>query len=159
MKRSLAVLTLLLSCLCAASGQMIIGKKVGNKEVMCMQSGLSSGLNDCGVRSDWYSYVFVGSISAITPVEKDEQELQIVPEEVFNGKPATPLTVLTSQALCLPNLAVGDRWLFFLRSEKDKPIVLDYYGNNAFQLPMRRSKLRIFAVSRISGISASCAAA
>jgi len=36
---------------------------------------------------------------------------------------------LTSQAACLPKLAVGDRWLFFLREVKDKPIVLDFYGN------------------------------
>jgi Carboxypeptidase regulatory-like domain len=38
---------------------------------------------------------------------------------------------LTSQAACLPKLRVGDRWLFFLRQEKDKPMVLDYYGNES----------------------------
>jgi carboxypeptidase family protein len=131
MKRSLAVLTLVLSCLCAASAQIIIIKQDGNKTITCTHSGLFSSLNDCGVRSDWYSYVFVGSISTITPVEKDEQELQIIPGEIFSGKPATPLTVLTSQAACLPKLAVGDRWLFFLRSIEDKPIVLDYGGNDS----------------------------
>jgi hypothetical protein len=31
-----------------------------------------SDLNDCGVRSDWYTYVFVGSISAITGIKDDE---------------------------------------------------------------------------------------
>jgi hypothetical protein len=129
--RSLAILVVALSCLCASSAQMIIFKQDGDKTVMCVHSGLESFVNDCGVRSDWYSYVFVGSISAVTPIEKDEQELQIVPEEVFSGSPTTPLTVLTSQGQCLPKLAVGDRWLFFLRSEKDKPIVLDYYANDS----------------------------
>ena len=106
-------------------------RKVGDKTVMCMRSGLSSDLKDCGVRSDWYTYVFLGSISAVTPIENGENEVQIIPEEVFHGRPATPFTVQTSQALCLPKLAVGDRWLFFLRAEKSKPIVLDYYGNDS----------------------------
>src|SRR5580700_3311440 len=124
MKRALAILIVVLSCFCAASAQIIFIKKDGNKTVTCMHSGLFSSLSDCGVRSDWYSYVFIGSISRITPAEKDEQQLQIVPEEVFSGTPATPVTVLTSQCECLPKLKVGDRWLFYLRSEKDKPIVL-----------------------------------
>ncbi len=128
---TLALLAMVLSCLCAASAQMILIKKVGNKTVTCVHSGLWSGLNDCGVRSDWYAYVFVGSISAITPAENDEKELQIVPEEIFHGTPPTPLTVLTSQGECLPKLAVGNRWLFFLRKEENKPIVLDYYGNDS----------------------------
>jgi hypothetical protein len=150
MKRSLAVLTLILSCICAASAQMIIGKKVGDKTVMCMHTGLSSSLNDCGVRSDWYSYVFVGSISTITPAEKDEKELQIVPEEVFSGKPASPLTVLTSQCDCLPKLTVGDRWLFFLRSEKGKPIVLDYYGNDS--VPVADAEKQIETLRHLQNI-------
>jgi hypothetical protein len=110
---------------------MISIEKIGNKTVTCVHSGLFSSVNDCGVRSDWYSFVFVGSISTITPVEKDEQEIQIVPEEIFSGKPASPLTVLTSQWECLPKLKARDRWLFFLRSEENKPIVLDYYGNDS----------------------------
>jgi hypothetical protein len=58
--------------------------------------------------------------------------IQITPQEVFSGKPANPLTVQTSQAACLPEIAVGDQWLFFSREEKGKPIVLDYYANGSF---------------------------
>jgi len=130
--------------------QIITVEKVGNKTVSCVHSGLWSGLNDCGVRSDWYAYVFVGSISAITPVEKDEKELQIIPEEVFNGRPATPLTVLTSQAWCLPKLRIGDRWLFFLRNEEGKPIVLDYYGNDS--LPFAHAQEKIETLRRLENI-------
>jgi hypothetical protein len=90
-----------------------------------MRTGLSN--EDCGLRSDLYAYVFVGSISGVRAVEGDESELQITPEEVFYGEPANPLMVRTSQGKCFPELKVGDEWLFFLR--KNDPMLLDYYGN------------------------------
>ena len=130
-QRVLAVLVVALSCLGSASAQIIGEITVGNKKFTCVHSGLMSDLNDCGVRSDWYTYVFVGSISSITPAKGDEKKIQIIPEEVFHGEPGTPFTVLTSQAPCLPELAVGDRWLFFLRKVAGKPIVLDFYGNDS----------------------------
>jgi len=140
-QRALAILVVFLSCLGAAAGQIITIKKVGDKTVTCVHSGLTSDLKNCGVRSDWYAYVFVGSISTITSIENDEKEIHIVPEEVFYGEPENPLTVLTSQALCLPKLAVGDQWLFFLRKEKGKPIVFDYGGNDS--LPLARAQEQI----------------
>jgi hypothetical protein len=143
--RALALLFAALFCAGTASGQIIEVRTEGGKTFTCARTGLSS--SDCGARSNWYSYVFVGSISAITPIENDEKEIQVVPEEVFFGKPATPLTVLTSAALCLPNLAVGDSWLFFLRQEKDKPIVLDYYGNDS--LPVVNASKQIETLRRL----------
>jgi len=115
----------------SADAQLVELRKVGDKTITCLHSGLMSDLNDCGVRSNWYSYVFVGSISGIKPAGNDEEILQITPEEIFYGNPSTPMTVLTSQGACLPTLAVGDRWLFYLRKESGKPIVLDYYGNDS----------------------------
>lgn len=125
----LAVLILIFYRPVGATAQIIEERRVGDRTVTCMHTGLSNF--DCGVRSDWYAYTFVGSISAITSIENDEKKIQIVPEEVFHGNPPSPLTVFTSEAVCLPSLAVGDRWLFFLRKEKGKPIVLDYYGNDS----------------------------
>jgi hypothetical protein len=122
---ALALLTIVLSGLSAAA-QIIELRKVGDKTIGCTRSGLQSALKDCGVRSNWYSYVFVGSISATNPADNDETMLQLTPEEIFYGDPSTPLLVITSQGLCLPTLAVGDRWLFYLRKENGKPIVLDY---------------------------------
>jgi hypothetical protein len=148
--RTFALCILVLCCLGAATAQMIITKKVGNKTVTCMHTGLSSNLNDCGAMSDSYSYAFVGSITAISPVAEDEKKLQIVPEEVFHGRPATPLTVLTSQAACLTKLRVGDRWLFFLWEEKNKPIVLDYYGNDS--LPVANAREQIETLRRLEKI-------
>jgi len=116
-----------------------------------MHTGLISDLKDCGTRADWYSYVFVGSIASITSVANDEKEIEIVPEEVFAGKPANPTRVSTSQALCLPPLVVGDRWLFFLRQEKGKPIILDYYGNDSS--PIADAQKGIETFRRLEGIA------
>jgi hypothetical protein len=147
--RALVVLTLVLSSLGAAAGQIISMKTVEGKQISCIHSGLMSDLKDCGV-PDWYEFAFVGSISAITPVQADEKELQVIPEEVFHGNPTIPFTVLTAQAACLPKLAVGDRWLFFLRNEKGKPIVLDYYGNDS--RPVADAQEQIETLRRLKNI-------
>jgi hypothetical protein len=126
-----AVLTVVLSSLSVATAQIDESREVDGKTIECLRSGLSSDLNDCGFRADWYAYVFVGSISSIVPVAEEEKKIQITPEEIFHGKPPAPLTVLTAQGSCLPPLMVGERWLFYLRKENGKPIVLDYYGNDS----------------------------
>jgi hypothetical protein len=149
-QRILAVLTMVFSGLGIAGAQIIGTFEKDGKMVTCVHSGLMSDLKDCGVRSDWYTYVFVGSISAVTPAKDDEKKIQVVPEEVFSGKPASALTVLTSQAPCLPDLVVGDRWLFFLRKEDGKPIVLDFYGNDS--RPVAYAKKQIETLRRLQTI-------
>lgn len=128
---AIASVAVVLSGISAARAQIIEFRDVDGKTFQCVRSGLTSDVKDCGDRSDWYAYVFVGSISAIFSASKEEKQLQIMPEEVFHGQPPTPVTVVTSQGECLPKLAAGDRWLFFLRKEAGKPIVLDYYGNDS----------------------------
>ena len=149
--RSVAVLIVFLSHVGTARAQVITLQTVGDKTVMCMHSGLTSDLKDCGARSNWYSYDCVGSISAIIPIENDEKEIGIIPEEIFHGGPAAPLNVLTSQSECLPKLQVGDRWLFFLRKEKDKPIVLDYYANDS--RPVADAQEQIETLRRLENIA------
>ena len=146
----LPVLAVTCACLGVAQAEVYSFRKVGDKTVTCMHSGMMSNLNYCGKHADWYSYVFVGSISSIKPVKDDEKEIQIVPEEVFYGKPDNPMTVLTSQGLCLPNLAVGDRWLFYLRKVNGKPIILDYYGNDS--LPVAKARMQINTLRRLKKI-------
>ena len=140
---STATLIIVLCALSAAAGQIIELREVNGKSFRCIHSGLSSDLKDCGFHSDWYAYVFVGSISDIAPAEKDEKKLRITPEEVFRGEPPTQLTVLTSQGTCLPELALGDRWLFFLRKETGKPVVLDYYGNDSRPVADAQEQIKI----------------
>jgi Carboxypeptidase regulatory-like domain len=149
-QRIFAVLTMVFSGLGIAGAQIIGTFEKDGKTVTCMHSGLMSDFNDCGVRSDWYTYVFVGSISSITPAKGDEKRIQVMPEEVFSGEPASPLTLLTSQAPCLPDMAVGDRWLFFLRKEDGKPIVLDFYGNDSH--PVAYAQEQIETLRRLKTI-------
>jgi Carboxypeptidase regulatory-like domain len=144
----LFALTLLL--VGTTTAQIFEIRKDGDKELECMRSGLFSDLNDCGVRSDWYTYVFVGSISAITPIEKDEFELQITPDEIFQGKPSNPLTLRTDQGQCFPKFSVGDRWLFYLRQTEGKPLVLDYYGNK--RRPVADAQEQIKTLRRLETI-------
>ena len=120
-----AVLTVILCCLGAGTAQIFESRADGTS---CMHSGLSSSLKNCDVPA-WYAYAFVGSISAITPIENGESQIQVTPEEIFHGNPGSSVTIQTSQGACLPKLVVGDRWLFFLRDRA--PFVLDYYGNDS----------------------------
>jgi hypothetical protein len=60
--RAIAPLAVLFSWLGVASAQIVTFEKIGNETITCTRSGLSSGVNDCGVHS-WDTYVFVGSIS------------------------------------------------------------------------------------------------
>jgi hypothetical protein len=133
-----------------ASAQMFEQREIEGKTIWCTHSGLFSNLKDCAGKTNWYAYVFVGSISSIRPVEKDEKEIQVVPEEIFYGSPESPTTVLTSQGQCLPPIIVGDRWLFFLRKEKDKPILLDFYGNDS--RPVADAQEEIETLRRLQSI-------
>ena len=127
-QRALPVLTVMLCCLGAAAAQIIEFRADG---VRCRHSGLSSNLEHCGV-PDLYACAFVVSISAINPIENGERaKIQVTPDEVFSRRPWDSLTVRTSQGACLPKLAVGDYWLFFLRKWNGSSIVLDYYGNDS----------------------------
>ena len=82
-QRALPVLTVMLCCLGAAAAQIIEFRADG---VKCRHSGLSSHLEHCDV-PDWYACAFVGSISAINPIENGESEIQVTPDEVFSRRP------------------------------------------------------------------------
>jgi len=84
------------------------------------------GVQDCAFGPWMSTYVFIGSISKITPIPNGEQRLEIIPEEVFRGQPENPLTVETFLGRCLPKLSVGDRWFFILLKQQGKPILLQH---------------------------------
>lgn len=141
---------ILLFCIGFASAQLVSVQEVDGKAITCMRSGLHSDLNDCGVRP-WDTYVFVGTISVITSLKDDEKQLQIVPDEIFFGAPPNPLVAETSQAACLPKLAVGERWLFFLQTKDDgKPILIDFYGGDS--VPVARAQAQLETLRRLKTI-------
>jgi carboxypeptidase family protein len=148
--RAIALLLGTLFFLAVAKAQMVTIRKMGDKTIACVHTGLVSDRRDCGFRADWYAYVFVGSISAVTAADNDEERLELHPEEIFHGSPPSSLTVFTSQALCLPKLAVGDRWLFYLRKVNDKPIVLDYFANDS--IPVANASEQIKTLRRLEMI-------
>lgn len=147
--RVIAPLAVILFFPGAASAQLVSLQEIDGKTIACMRSGLSSDIRVCGV-PPWDTYVFVGSISAITPAIDDEKQLQIVPEEIFFGEPPNPLMVETSQAACRPKLAVGERWLFFLKKEGDRPIVLDVYSDDS--QPLSRAQAQLETLRRLKTI-------
>src|SRR5882672_10598748 len=146
--RAIAALAVLLFCLGAATAQIVTLQEIDGKTITCTRSGLHSDFNYCGARP-WNTYVFVGAMSAITSIKDDEKQIQIVPEEVFLGEPPNPLVVETSQAECLPKLAVGERWLFYLAKEDGKPVVLSY-GHDS--LPLARAQAQLETLRRLKTI-------
>src|ERR1700723_842360 len=152
MNCAFAVVIMALTCLGAAAAQIMELRADGTA---CMHSGLSSDLKNCDV-PNWYAYAFVGSISAITPIENGESELKVTPEEVFHGDPGTSLTVRTSQGSCLPKLLVGDRCFFSCGTLS--PLSSITTETIAVLLPMWRKRLRPCGVCRRSVILAFCGA-
>lgn len=147
-KNLFSVLALVFLCQGKAAAQVITVETVGGKTVACMHTGLTSAVEDCGAHANWYNYVFVGLISKVTPLDNGEKEIQIVPEEVFWGEPATSMNVVTSQAACMHELKAGDKWLFYLR--KNNPIVLDYYANDS--LPYSDAQEQIATLHQLEEI-------
>jgi hypothetical protein len=149
-RRFLALLALVFSWPATARAQILTLEEIEDKTVVCSRLGLTSSFKDCGVRADWYTYVFVGVISGVTPVENDEKQIELVPEEVFLGTPPTALTVLTAQADFMREFKVGERWLFYLRKVEGEPIVLDYYANDS--LPVADAQNQIATLRRLGKI-------
>lgn len=132
-----------------AVAQVISIEKRDDKTVTCTHTGRMINVNYCGVHP-WDTYVFIGSLSSITPIADEEKEIQIVPEEIFSGDPPNPVVVRTQQAWCLPKLDVGDRWLFFLRADGSQPVLLDYSGNDS--RPVASAQEQIETLRRLQTI-------
>jgi hypothetical protein len=131
----------------SSAAQFVYTRNVDGQEVSCLNFAFGSDLRDCGLQSPWSTYVFVGTIRAIVPASGDEEELRITPEEVFYGKPPSLLTVLAAQGPCLPKMAVGDRWLFFLKKEFGKPIAMDHY--RTLSRPLAQAQKEVETLRRL----------
>ncbi len=81
---------------------------------------------ECGLEGG-YEDIFVGSILSVAEISETEMRLQLKPDEVFLGKPASTLMVTTVQGACFPEMKVGADWLFYLqRDEKSHALMLVY---------------------------------
>jgi len=107
--------------------QILEEREYRGEKIMCIQSGLRGFAMPCGTDGN-YAYVFVGSVLSVAEISDTEKRLKIVPEELFLGDAESPLTVTTSQGACLPEIHAGDRWLFYLRRERDSDDLFLSYG-------------------------------
>ena len=122
------LVTTLLSGVSPVSGQIIEDREYHGKRIMCVLSGLRGWGSTCGI-DDNYAYIFLGSVNSATEISDTEKRLRLVPHEMFLGNAASQLTVTTNQGACLPEIAPGDEWLFYLqREEKTHALVLAYGG-------------------------------
>lgn len=122
------MIAVVIAVLCPrATSQIVFDKTKDGKQIVCMESGLFGFGRECGTQD--YEEVFVGTILSVSQMAGDETSLSLHPEEVFKGAPSTPLSVTTSQGLCLPDLHAGDRWLFYLRQDKEAKRLTLAYGS------------------------------
>jgi hypothetical protein len=156
--RSFASLAVAICSVHVAAAQILTAKTVNGREIECAQSGLWSGIKDCGKEPDWNTYVFIGSISAVSPApitgDSDqafpEEDVTAIPEEIFLGKPPNPITVRTNQALCGPKIAVGDRWLFYIRDDK-RTFSMDVWAGKSRPVSEAQDDIRILRLQQRAG--------
>jgi hypothetical protein len=109
------------------SAQIVEFRDYHGKQIACGSSGLFGFGAACGTQ--YYDSVFVGTILKVNPVSETEFSAFIAPEEVFKGFPAPEITVGTSQGACMPEMYVGDRWLFYLGKDEKKDGLILAYGS------------------------------
>src|SRR5215470_2257263 len=101
--------------------------QVKGQTVSCGRSDALRRLGEaCGLDAD-DGYIFTGTVLSSIDISDTEKRLQVAPHEMFRGVPASELTVVTEQDDCLPDLRVGEEWLFYLqRDEKTHSLVLPF---------------------------------
>jgi hypothetical protein len=104
-----------------------LSSQVKGKTISCGRSGILRRLGEaCGLDAD-YAYIFTGTVLSSSDISDTEKRLQVAPHEMFRGVPASELTLVIEQDDCLPELRVGEEWLFYLqRDEKAHSLVLPY---------------------------------
>jgi hypothetical protein len=123
---AILVTFLAIAALSNASAQITVLTESHGKEIWCTSSGLHGFETPCGA-DNYHEFVLTGTILSITPVEKDESRITIQPNEVFWGKPPATLSALTNERDCMPDLHIGDQWLFNLyRNSESKSLILEY---------------------------------
>lgn len=91
----------------------------------CDLSGLKGMGSDCGTRDD--AMVFTAKILSVAPAHNDEFRLTLQPETIFKGTPEVGMEIMTAQRKCLPDMKIGDSWLFSLyRDPESKGLIVNY---------------------------------
>jgi hypothetical protein len=121
------------------------------KTISCGRSGLSGWAGPCPLDADKYTYIFTGTVLSSNDTSDSQKRLQITPHEMFRGVPSTELTVLAEQDECLPELRVGEEWLFYLRGDgKAHSLVLAY---GSLSKPIGEAQQEISTLRRMIAMS------
>jgi hypothetical protein len=132
MRKFLFLVPTLSSCLVGnlvplLEGQITIlhGNPGSPDSYSCSVSGLKGMGSDCGTKYD--EMVFTAKILAIAPAHNDEFRLTLRPQTIFKGIPTLGMEILTAQRRCLPEMKIGDSWLFSLyRAKESRELVVNY---------------------------------
>lgn len=115
---------------------------------VCSVSGLKGMGQDCGTKYD--VMVFTAEILSIASAPDDEFRLTLRPEEVFKGTPTLGMEIRTAQRRCLPEMKIGDSWLFSLsRDEKSKELIVNYGSRSG---PETQESQQIDLLNRLAGL-------
>jgi hypothetical protein len=100
------------------------------KKVTCVFSGLYSSAGwVCDTQN--YERVFSGTVKSAVEVGDFDKRLQLIPDEVFLGDPASEVTAITNQACLHTEIEAGQKWLFYLsRDKQSNELVLPYGGRS-----------------------------
>jgi hypothetical protein len=110
----------------SVSAQMVEVREYRGRKVQCIHSGiLPTNGTECGTQH--YARVFSGTVKSAFDIGETDKLLQLVPDEVFLGDPATEVMAVTNQACLRREIRTGEKWLFYLyRDTRTNGLVLPY---------------------------------
>jgi hypothetical protein len=110
------------------SAQIMEAREYHGKQVTCLHSGIYSTAGwVCGTQH--HARVFTGTVQSVVEVGDTDKRLELIPDEVFLGDPASEVTAITNQACLHTDIQAGEKWLFYLdRDGKTNELVLGYDG-------------------------------
>jgi hypothetical protein len=108
------------------SAQMVEVREYHGRKVQCVHSGIfPTNGTECGTQQ--YARVFSGTVKSAFDIGDTDKLLQITPEEVFLGEPASEVMAVTNQACLHREIRAGEKWLFYLyRNPQTNGLVLPY---------------------------------
>jgi hypothetical protein len=132
------------------SSQVIEMREDKGKTISCGRSGLSAWDGACPLDADEYTYIFTGTVLSTRDISDSDKRLEVTPHEIFRGVPASELTVVAEQDDCLPELRVGEEWLFYLRGNEKDSLTLAY---GSLSKPIAEAQQEISTLRRMFAMS------
>jgi len=136
------------------SAQITWEQEYRGKTVSCGVSGMMGFGDDCGFEN--YDAAFVGKILSDDELPGDEFRLAVSPTEIFKGDLPAVVKITTRSGACMPEIRIGDEWLFSVKRDKESGEFLQWFGSGG---PLAKSqkqvdKFRLLAHLNDSGVVA-----